>query len=254
MCPHAPCSYPGSKDNGFLGSTEAILDHFTGVNDWPFTTKIRAEADNLEMCNVDLYDGFSFLLADHAPDDQAECYPSESFYRERTATPQEAEEESERERREGCGRRARLAAAAEVKERKRARMITSASGPSSSVPPAGGVVAVEDTDTLDCGICYLPLKPPIFQCDVGHVVCSPCRDKLKDNRKCHVCRGATGGFRRCHFAERVVESTRVACQTRPTAARPGRPTTTRLTGSCACTRPAGAPATPAASLARRRPS
>ncbi|RLM98461.1 E3 ubiquitin-protein ligase SINA-like 7 [Panicum miliaceum] len=107
--------------------------------------------------------------------------------------------------------RARLAAAAQVKERKRARMITSASGPSSSVPPAGGVVAVEDTDALDCGVCYLPLKPPIFQCDVGHVVCSPYRDKLRDNRKCHVCRGSTGGFRRRHAMERPVESARVAC-------------------------------------------
>ncbi|PUZ64121.1 hypothetical protein GQ55_3G118700 [Panicum hallii var. hallii] len=76
--PHAPCSYPGSKDNGFVGSSEAILDHFTGVNNWPFTTKIRAE--NLEMCSADLYDGFSFLVADHTPDDQAECYPSESIY------------------------------------------------------------------------------------------------------------------------------------------------------------------------------
>ncbi|RLM99761.1 hypothetical protein C2845_PM06G06850 [Panicum miliaceum] len=78
MCPHAPFSYPGSKDNGFVGSSEAILDHFTGVNDWPFTTKIRAE--NLEMCSADLYDSFSFLVADHTPDDQAECYPSESIY------------------------------------------------------------------------------------------------------------------------------------------------------------------------------
>ncbi|XP_025806575.1 E3 ubiquitin-protein ligase SINA-like 10 [Panicum hallii] len=118
--------------------------------------------------------------------------------------------------------RARLAAAAQVKERKRAGMITSASAPSSSVPPAGGVVAVEDTDALDCGVCYLPLKPPIFQawanvdapcprCDVGHVVCSPCRDKLRDNRRCHVCRGSTGGFHRCHAMERPVESARVAC-------------------------------------------
>jgi hypothetical protein len=82
--------------------------------------------------------------------------------------------ESERERRGGVRARmemfsfgdhlrARLAAAAQVKERKRAGMITSASAPSSSVPPAGGVVAVEDTDALDCGVCYLPLKPPIFQ-------------------------------------------------------------------------------------------
>jgi hypothetical protein len=40
--------------------------------------KIRAE--NLEMCSADLYDGFSFLVADHTPDDQAECYPSEGIY------------------------------------------------------------------------------------------------------------------------------------------------------------------------------
>ncbi|KAF8766005.1 hypothetical protein HU200_007940 [Digitaria exilis] len=52
---------------------------------------------------------------------------------------------------------------------------------------------------------------PRLQCDVGHVVCSPCRDKLEDTGKCHVCRGATGGFRRCHAMDRVVESARVVC-------------------------------------------
>ncbi|PVH61788.1 hypothetical protein PAHAL_3G122100 [Panicum hallii] len=41
-----------------------------------------------------------------------------------------------------------------------------------------GEMTVDRTHALDCGICFLPLKPPIFQCDVGHVVCSPCRDKL----------------------------------------------------------------------------
>jgi E3 ubiquitin-protein ligase SIAH1 len=73
--------------------------------------------------------------------------------------------------------RARLAAA-EENDRKRARtsaakpgriQSTSASAP--PVPPPGSaaaaagvvVVAVEDTDALDCGVCYLPLKPPIFQ-------------------------------------------------------------------------------------------
>ncbi|XP_039840770.1 uncharacterized protein LOC120700583 [Panicum virgatum] len=51
-----------------------------------------------------------------------------------------------------------------------------------------------------------------MQCDVGHVLCSPCRDRLKDKRRCHVCRGrTTGGFRRCHAMESVVESARVAC-------------------------------------------
>ncbi|CAN6331455.1 unnamed protein product [Urochloa humidicola] len=88
----------------------------------------------------------------------------------------------------------------------------------SSDPPASGsrkrpasAAAVEDTDTLDCGVCFLPLKPPIFQCDVGHVVCSTCRDKLKATGKCHVCGGATGGFRRCHAMERLMESIHVPC-------------------------------------------
>jgi E3 ubiquitin-protein ligase SIAH1 len=40
--------------------------------------------------------------------------------------------------------------------------------PSSRVRPesaaaALGGVTVEDTDALDCGVCFLPLKPPIFQ-------------------------------------------------------------------------------------------
>jgi E3 ubiquitin-protein ligase SIAH1 len=55
------------------------------------------------------------------------------------------------------------------------------------------------------------LGTPCLRCDVGHVMCSPCRDKLSDNRKCHVCRGSTGGFCLCHAMERPVESAHVAC-------------------------------------------
>ncbi|CAN6340667.1 unnamed protein product [Urochloa humidicola] len=67
-----------------------------------------------------------------------------------------------------------------------------------------GIVAVDDTSALDCRVCCLPLKPHIFQCEVGHVVCSPCCDKLKSTTgKCPVCRGTTGGFRRCHDMERL---------------------------------------------------
>ncbi|KAM0821858.1 hypothetical protein ACQ4PT_071898 [Festuca glaucescens] len=71
----------------------------------------------------------------------------------------------------------------------------------------------EDADALDCGVCYLPLKPPIFQCAVGHVVCSPCRDKLLQTKKCHVCRVPTsgGGYRRSHGMEKLVEAIRVPC-------------------------------------------
>ncbi|CAN6331439.1 unnamed protein product [Urochloa humidicola] len=89
------------------------------------------------------------------------------------------------------------------------------SAPAASVRPeiaaGAGVVAVEDTDALNCGVCFVPLKPPIFQCNAGHVVCSPCHDKLKVTGKCHVCGVATGGYGRCHVMERLVESIRVQC-------------------------------------------
>ncbi|KAG2307959.1 hypothetical protein Bca4012_083087 [Brassica carinata] len=38
-----------------------------------------------------------------------------------------------------------------------------------------------DADLLDCPICYLPLTIPIFQCDNGHLACSSCCPKLRNN-------------------------------------------------------------------------
>ncbi|CAN6358582.1 unnamed protein product [Urochloa humidicola] len=81
---------------------------------------------------------------------------------------------------------------------------------SESSSAVDGEMTVDRTAGLDCGICFLPLKPPIFQCDVGHVVCSPCRDKLAARGRCHVCRDPTG-FRRCHAMEQVVDAIRVPC-------------------------------------------
>uniref|UniRef100_A0A0E0KYL4 E3 ubiquitin-protein ligase Sina-like RING finger domain-containing protein n=1 Tax=Oryza punctata TaxID=4537 RepID=A0A0E0KYL4_ORYPU len=60
--------------------------------------------------------------------------------------------------------------------------------PPASTRAAVAGVTVADADALDCGMCRLPLRPPIFQCEVGHVVCSPCRDNLAPaGGKCHVC-------------------------------------------------------------------
>ncbi|KAL6607821.1 hypothetical protein ACP70R_040884 [Stipagrostis hirtigluma subsp. patula] len=116
---------------------------------------------------------------------------------------------------------ASAAAAAAARKRTRASVSSESAVPpsppaasaasASRVRPEGRDVTVEDPDALDCGICCLPLKPPIFQCNVGHVVCSPCRDKLKATGKCHLCGGATGGYRRCHAMERLVESIRIPC-------------------------------------------
>ncbi|CAL4902907.1 unnamed protein product [Urochloa decumbens] len=111
-----------------------------------------------------------------------------------------------------------------------------ASSSSAMAPPD---LTVADADALDCGVCYLPLKPPIFQvrrtsrakptfqfidrivcyslwlcvqCDVGHVLCAACRDKLNGKGKCYVCGVAmAGGYRRCHAMERVVDSIRGPC-------------------------------------------
>ncbi|CAN6336294.1 unnamed protein product [Urochloa humidicola] len=69
----------------------------------------------------------------------------------------------------------------------------------------------EDTDALHCGVCCFPLKPPIFECDGGHVVCSSCHEKLALASKCHVCSIAIGSFHRCRTMERLVESIRAPC-------------------------------------------
>ncbi|WVZ96324.1 hypothetical protein U9M48_041979 [Paspalum notatum var. saurae] len=55
----------------------------------------------------------------------------------------------------------------------------------------------------------LPILP--VQCNVGHVLCRSCREEVKPGSKCHICRGAIGGFRRCHAMEYIVESVRVPC-------------------------------------------
>lgn len=65
-----------------------------------------------------------------------------------------------------------------------------------------------DLDVLDCPVCFHPLRPPVFQCTVGHTICSSCHDKLSD--KCHFCSLPTV-YNRCHMVEHVIESIKVAC-------------------------------------------
>ncbi|KQK02488.1 E3 ubiquitin-protein ligase SINA-like 7 [Brachypodium distachyon] len=64
-------------------------------------------------------------------------------------------------------------------------------------------------ETLDCPICYLPLRPPIYQCTVGHFVCSSCHPKLLA-KKCHLCSVETS-FKRCIGMERLMDSLTVPC-------------------------------------------
>ncbi|XP_047088349.1 E3 ubiquitin-protein ligase SINA-like 10 [Lolium rigidum] len=66
-----------------------------------------------------------------------------------------------------------------------------------------------EVDTLECPICFEPLRPPIFQCSVGHFICSPCRGKHLHN-KCHICSAKTT-FKRCFGMEHVVQTVKVSC-------------------------------------------
>ncbi|KAL6608230.1 hypothetical protein ACP70R_041293 [Stipagrostis hirtigluma subsp. patula] len=100
------------------------------------------------------------------------------------------------------------ASASAVESGSRAQPESSASA---SAAAAAEGVTVQDTGALDCGVCRLPLKPPIFQCKWGHVVCSPCWDNRKATGRCHECGVAIQGNSRCYAMERLVESIHVPC-------------------------------------------
>lgn len=66
-----------------------------------------------------------------------------------------------------------------------------------------------EMETLDCLICFHPLRPPVYQCSVGHFICSSCREKLV-RKKCHFCSAETI-FKRCLGMENLMESVTVPC-------------------------------------------
>nr|CAB3476497.1 unnamed protein product [Digitaria exilis] len=63
---------------------------------------------------------------------------------------------------------------------------------------------------LHCPICMLPLKPPIFQCAVGHLACGVCRELPGDGR-CFTCGHTGGAYARSTPLEAVVRATRIQC-------------------------------------------
>ncbi|KAI3519323.1 hypothetical protein L1887_08353 [Cichorium endivia] len=76
--------------------------------------------------------------------------------------------------------------------------------PSETIP-----VVLTDPDVLDCPICLEPLCSPIFQCENGHIACSPCC--TKSNHKCPSC-CLPIGFNRCRAMEKLIESITVDCE------------------------------------------
>jgi len=62
---------------------------------------------------------------------------------------------------------------------------------------------------FECPICYnIPRRPPIFQCDSGHMICATCKPRVTI---CPQCRGQYRG-QRLYFAERLLEKIPVPCK------------------------------------------
>ncbi|GJM96021.1 hypothetical protein PR202_ga12823 [Eleusine coracana subsp. coracana] len=59
---------------------------------------------------------------------------------------------------------------------------------------------------LDCPICHDPLRAPIFQCGIGHVLCLSCNVLLNECPQC-----SATIFQRCFIMERVVDSVVAPC-------------------------------------------
>ncbi|PIN14753.1 Zn finger protein [Handroanthus impetiginosus] len=73
-------------------------------------------------------------------------------------------------------------------------------------------VTLADPDVLDCPVCLLPLGPPVYQCENGHIACSSCCIKM--GNQCGTCSWPIG-YNRCRAIEKVLESARISCQNRP---------------------------------------
>ncbi|CAL4899495.1 unnamed protein product [Urochloa decumbens] len=71
-----------------------------------------------------------------------------------------------------------------------------------------GISVRIDPDVLDCSICFEPLRPPLYQCQNGHVACFSCWSRLTN--KCHICSHGSN-FARNIALEKVVESVKSSC-------------------------------------------
>jgi len=66
---------------------------------------------------------------------------------------------------------------------------------------------------LECLICMeVPSKPPIYQCEEGHILCEVCYDdRMKVNKTCPTCNVALAGIR-CRMAEKMISKLPTRCK------------------------------------------
>ncbi|EOA35514.1 hypothetical protein CARUB_v10020721mg [Capsella rubella] len=69
-------------------------------------------------------------------------------------------------------------------------------------------VTLFELDLLDCPVCCHALTAPIFQCDNGHIACSSCCTKMRN--QCPVCTLPVGNVR-SRIMEKIVEAAIVQC-------------------------------------------
>ncbi|XP_037408864.1 E3 ubiquitin-protein ligase siah-1-like [Triticum dicoccoides] len=72
--------------------------------------------------------------------------------------------------------------------------------------PRVEIVVDFDKSLLDCPLCSLPLKPPVFQCPAKHAACGPCT--ANQANQCPACDGA---YERDEGADRYLLAVRVPC-------------------------------------------
>uniref|UniRef100_A0A453DQE0 RING-type E3 ubiquitin transferase n=1 Tax=Aegilops tauschii subsp. strangulata TaxID=200361 RepID=A0A453DQE0_AEGTS len=66
-----------------------------------------------------------------------------------------------------------------------------------------------DMSLFSCRVCSHPVKPPVFQCNVGHLACGRCLAELPDEQ-CQMCEHG-GDFSRCPVMDDVVLSSTMKC-------------------------------------------
>ncbi|XP_023214808.1 E3 ubiquitin-protein ligase SIAH1B-like [Centruroides sculpturatus] len=64
---------------------------------------------------------------------------------------------------------------------------------------------------LNCPICYTRVRPPVYQCTNGHIVCADCRPRITN---CHTCREPLGHIRSL-IAEQIAGTIQAPCEFQP---------------------------------------
>lgn len=72
----------------------------------------------------------------------------------------------------------------------------------------------ELTALFECPVCFDYVLPPILQCQAGHLVCNPCRQKLSC---CPTCRGPLTPSIRNLAMEKVASTLPFPCKVNPTS-------------------------------------